>query len=49
MLYAIAALLLLTWLFYIVTSNGPSALIHILPGIAIECLVLQLIVGEDPV
>ena len=48
MLYAIAALLILTWLFAMLISPAAGGLIHILPGIAVEFLLLQLIVGEDP-
>lgn len=48
-LYAIAAALILAWLSGFVTSHTAGGLLHILPVIAIEFLVLQLIVGEDPV
>ena len=46
---AVAAVLILTWLFGFVTGHTAGGLIHILPVIAIEFLVLQVIVGEDPV
>ena len=48
MLYAIAAVLILAWLVGIITSHTAGGLIHILAGIAVEFLFLQLIVGEDP-
>ena len=49
MLYAVAAVLILAWLFGFVTSQTVGGLIHILPVIALEFMVLQFIVGEDPV
>ncbi len=49
MLYAIAAVLLLAWLLGFVTAHTAGGMLHILPVIAIEFVVLQAIVGEDPV
>jgi len=49
MFYAVAAVLILTWLYGSVTFQTVGGLIHILPVIAIEFAVLQFIVGEDPV
>lgn len=48
MLYAVAAALILIWLFAFVTAPTGGGLLHILPVIAIELVVLQLIVGADP-
>ena len=48
-LYAIVAVLVLTWLIGFVTSHSAGGLIHILPVTAIEFVVLQVIVGDDPV
>ena len=45
---AIAAVLVLIWLLAIITSHTAGGVIHILPGVAIEALLLQLIVGKDP-
>jgi len=49
MLYAIAAVLTLMWLAGLVTSFTLGGLLHILPVIAIEFVVLRFIVGEYPV
>ena len=49
MLHAVAAVLILTWLYGVVTSQTVGGLIHILPVVAIEFAVLKFIVGEDPV
>ena len=49
MFYAVAAVLILTWLYAFVTSQTAGGLVHTLPVVAIEFAVLQFIVGEDPV
>lgn len=49
MFHAVAAALILAWLFGFVTAQTAGGLLHILPVIAVELLVLQVIVGEDPV
>ena len=49
MFHAVAAVLILGWLFGFVTSHTVGGLLHILPVIALELIVLQVIVGEDPV
>jgi hypothetical protein len=48
MLYAIAGVLLLIWLLGFVTAHTVGGFLHFLPVIAIEIIVLQAIVGEDP-
>ena len=49
MFYAVAAVLILGWLFGFATSHTVGGLLHILPVVAVELVVLQVIVGEDPV
>lgn len=49
MFHAVAAVLILAWLFGFVTAHTAGGLLHILPVVALEFFVLQLIVGEDPV
>ena len=41
--------MMLIWLLGVVTSHTSGGLIHVLPGIAIEFLVLQIIVGQASV
>lgn len=47
MFHAVAAVLILAWLFGFVTAQTVGGLLHILPVIAVELVVLQVIVGED--
>jgi hypothetical protein len=47
MFHAVAAVLILGWLLGFVTSHTVGGLLHILPVIAVELVVLQVIGGED--
>ena len=48
MLYAIAALMIILWLFGLVTAYTFGGFIHILLGIALVVIILRMIEGRRP-